>query len=87
MCVFHGKYVDMTVKMFRDVVKVTDEWLDSNPMINVPGCEGQKVAGTISPSGLGSHGMHPLLTQWQRIPGPAAAHAVGVENAGQEGGV
>lgn len=56
--------------------------------MDVPGRTGQKGARKMCSGGFGSQEAHLPLTQWQRSPGPAAAaHRVGVENAGQDGGV
>lgn len=80
MCVI-VLYVDMTVKTFKETVEQT------GPQINVPGRTGQKAAGKLGSGGFGSQETHLLLTQTQRSPGPAAAHRVGLEKAGQDGGV
>lgn len=56
-------------------------------MDNIPVGLMQKAAGTICSGDFGSQDRHLLLTQWQRTPGPAAAHAMGLVNARQDGGV
>lgn len=55
--------------------------------VGIPGRAGQKGAGKVCSGGFGSQGTHRLLTQWQRMPGPAAAHKSGLEKARQDGGV
>lgn len=56
--------------------------------MRVPGLAGQKVGRNVVCSGaIGSQGRQPPFSQWQRSPGPAAAHRAEVENARQDGRV
>lgn len=55
--------------------------------VHVPGRSGQKAAGKTCSGVFSSQETHLPLTQTQRSPGLAAAHAVGLEKAGQDGGV
>lgn len=72
------------VKIFRQQKEQREKGAG---LIDVPGRAGQKGARKMCSGGFGSQGAHLPLTQWQRSPGPAAAHRVGVENARQDGGV